>query len=562
MTNQTNLDYLFKLTAPLSERGTAGSAPANGLERAFDDHLVQASAAAPGGPTSAPGSRNDAFESAPPQDDGPATSSPSDESEVTAPRREVEESSSSDPPAASAETDGANREPIDGHDNANEQTVSAPADQFVDDTDVTEDENKPEPDDSRELAAAAVIVEQEAVQQSLDQASISDDVIAETANSNAQQDAPNAEQSAGKPDIVSELQASVSTEVDVIDGKRAPGAAVTSLEVNQHTASEPNRLKLDSSPAPVAGAPADAHTSQQVAATESKPKHDSTSRKRHPAIGDAARTSTAPAISTTRPAAPKSEKAISDAERQVSETEKPADESRRSSALRSTQRGEAGSVQDKAVAAATNVAAQQVANSVATSEPSQEASRVTKPVGHSDEGVQTSARPQRAGAAATRRGQGASSPDLPRVDAARFVGRVAKAVQTAQERGGALQLRLSPPELGSLRLELTMQNGVMTATVETETPAARQVLLDHLPALRERLAEQNIRIERFDVDVRQENSGGQADSRASQQERRDHQPHQSQSRHAAGRPGTTEAATDAARPLRSHLTNGELNLLA
>ncbi len=111
------------------------------------------------------------------------------------------------------------------------------------------------------------------------------------------------------------------------------------------------------------------------------------------------------------------------------------------------------------------------------------------------------ARAQRAGATSKGRAH-AASPDLPRVDAARFVGRVAKAVQTAQERGGLVQLRLSPPELGSLRLELSMQNGVMTAAVETETPAARQILLDHLPALRERLAEQNIRIERFDVDVR------------------------------------------------------------
>jgi flagellar hook-length control protein FliK len=151
---------------------------------------------------------------------------------------------------------------------------------------------------------------------------------------------------------------------------------------------------------------------------------------------------------------------------------------------------------------------------------------------------------------------------LPRVDAARFVGRVAKAVQTAQDRGGLVQLRLSPPELGSLRLELFMQNGIMTAAVETETPAARQVLLDHLPALRERLAEQNIRIERFDVDVRQENSGGQADPRA-QQEQRQHQPQQPNSRHAAGRAAATQPPTTGEAPhVLTRLTNSELNLLA
>jgi flagellar hook-length control protein FliK len=55
----------------------------------------------------------------------------------------------------------------------------------------------------------------------------------------------------------------------------------------------------------------------------------------------------------------------------------------------------------------------------------------------------------------------------------------------------------------------------MTAALETETSSARRVLLDHLPALRDRLAEQNIRVERFDVDVRRDGSGGHADPRAS-----------------------------------------------
>jgi flagellar hook-length control protein FliK len=73
-----------------------------------------------------------------------------------------------------------------------------------------------------------------------------------------------------------------------------------------------------------------------------------------------------------------------------------------------------------------------------------------------------------------------------------------------------------------MRLELAVKDGVMTAALETETAAARRVLLEHLPALRDRLAEQNIRIERFDVDVRREGSGGQADPRAPQ----DRQPQQ------------------------------------
>ena len=82
--------------------------------------------------------------------------------------------------------------------------------------------------------------------------------------------------------------------------------------------------------------------------------------------------------------------------------------------------------------------------------------------------------------------RGAETEETPRVDVERFVGRVTKAFHTAQQRGGTLQLRLSPPELGSLRLELSVRDGVMTAALETETQAARRVLLDHLPALRDR----------------------------------------------------------------------------
>ncbi|MEM8864210.1 MAG: flagellar hook-length control protein FliK [Planctomycetota bacterium] len=105
--------------------------------------------------------------------------------------------------------------------------------------------------------------------------------------------------------------------------------------------------------------------------------------------------------------------------------------------------------------------------------------------------------------------QAGGSEQAPQVDASRFVSRVSRAIQTAQERGGEVRLRLSPPELGALQIKLTLGEGTIAATLETETTAARNVLLDNLPALRERLAEQEIRIEKFDVDVQQEGSSQQ-----------------------------------------------------
>ena len=94
------------------------------------------------------------------------------------------------------------------------------------------------------------------------------------------------------------------------------------------------------------------------------------------------------------------------------------------------------------------------------------------------------------------------------VERARFVQRVARAFQAVGNSGGSVRLRLRPPDLGSLRLELTVRNGAMTARLEVETAAARNALLDNLPALRDRLAQQDIKIERFDVDLADDQSGG------------------------------------------------------
>jgi flagellar hook-length control protein FliK len=111
--------------------------------------------------------------------------------------------------------------------------------------------------------------------------------------------------------------------------------------------------------------------------------------------------------------------------------------------------------------------------------------------------------------------QRATSADAPRDPSAsdpaervRFAQRVARAFETAAERGTPLRLRLHPPELGSLRIEVTVRNGALSARLEAETEAAKSVLIDHLPALRERLAEHNLRIERFEVGWSGQSSGG------------------------------------------------------
>jgi len=106
----------------------------------------------------------------------------------------------------------------------------------------------------------------------------------------------------------------------------------------------------------------------------------------------------------------------------------------------------------------------------------------------------------------------ASQPDSPdglrAEDRVRFVERVARAFHAAGDRGGNIRMRLYPPELGSIRVEIRVQDGAMAARVETESQTARNAILDNLPALRERLAMQDIKIQRFDVDLMDYSYGG------------------------------------------------------
>jgi len=121
------------------------------------------------------------------------------------------------------------------------------------------------------------------------------------------------------------------------------------------------------------------------------------------------------------------------------------------------------------------------------------------------------------------RSQGESSKtlELNSAQQARFVDRVARAFRAAESRGGTIRLRLHPPELGSLRLEVRVQGGALTARIEADTPLARNVLLDSLPVLRERLAEQGVRIEQFDVDLLDRQPGGLPDGPEQREQHQD-----------------------------------------
>ncbi len=113
------------------------------------------------------------------------------------------------------------------------------------------------------------------------------------------------------------------------------------------------------------------------------------------------------------------------------------------------------------------------------------------------------------GSSAASNGASASeSTNAAGVDRVRFVQRVAKAFQTVGDDGGTVRLRLSPPELGTVKLDVSVKNGSMSAQMETDTTEARDAIIANLPALRERLGEMNIQVEKFDVNVAGQSSGG------------------------------------------------------
>lgn len=94
------------------------------------------------------------------------------------------------------------------------------------------------------------------------------------------------------------------------------------------------------------------------------------------------------------------------------------------------------------------------------------------------------------------------APESP-VDQANLA-RVVRGMQGAvNQQGGSLTLRLTPPELGTVRIELAMQQGTVTARLHTETDAVRQLLNEHLGQLRAGLERQGLHVERLAVQTQQ-----------------------------------------------------------
>lgn len=121
-------------------------------------------------------------------------------------------------------------------------------------------------------------------------------------------------------------------------------------------------------------------------------------------------------------------------------------------------------------------------------------------------------------------GAAGSSP-LSRFQQNKLVQRVLKGLEQLSTGGGQVKLRLHPPELGTLQMTLKIEANVMSAHLEVENSLAKEALLNNLQSLRDRLSDQGMSIDRFEVEVRTDSQSGanssSGESASNRQSRRD-----------------------------------------
>ena len=84
------------------------------------------------------------------------------------------------------------------------------------------------------------------------------------------------------------------------------------------------------------------------------------------------------------------------------------------------------------------------------------------------------------------------------------VARVARGLRNAvQQNGGTINIRLMPPELGVVRIAVTLQSGSVNATFQTDSESVTQLLQSQMTHLRSALQQQGLSIERIEAQTRQ-----------------------------------------------------------
>jgi flagellar hook-length control protein FliK len=77
------------------------------------------------------------------------------------------------------------------------------------------------------------------------------------------------------------------------------------------------------------------------------------------------------------------------------------------------------------------------------------------------------------------------------------------------QRGGVMTMRLNPPELGEVRVQMTLSRGVVSAEFQASTTQAHALLDRSLTALRSALEGQGLTVDRLNVHVASPGATGQ-----------------------------------------------------
>ncbi|QDU09519.1 flagellar hook-length control protein FliK [Gimesia aquarii] len=121
---------------------------------------------------------------------------------------------------------------------------------------------------------------------------------------------------------------------------------------------------------------------------------------------------------------------------------------------------------------------------------------------------------------ATVTGNQAAASVGPTVDAnqvEQLVERISSSIRQSQSTGQQLKIRLSPPELGTLQIEVSLKNGEYLAKLEVQNNHAQKVINDNIAQLKEALAKTGVSIDRIDVHINTDASEDQRSSNSDAQ---------------------------------------------
>ena len=153
-----------------------------------------------------------------------------------------------------------------------------------------------------------------------------------------------------------------------------------------------------------------------------------------------------------------------------------------------------------AVAAVTSAPANPASPSTAATRPAGRTSAV--PPG----GNPTPKRSNNAGMSAANKPKAESPDKTARLDRIKLIQRVTRAFARMSDTRDPVRLKLATENLGSVTVQMRVKDAQVDARVTAETRAAAQVLRAHLPELRQRLQQMNLRVDRLDVESEDEPS--------------------------------------------------------